>query len=107
MNVVAKQAFRMFLGVFADVTNWDAQQQCCSLVLKDNPLSDFVVLPAQLRQDLWYSNVIVGVIRGALEMINLKTKVYFLKDTLRGDEQCEIRVELQEVLTDKYEDDSD
>ena len=107
MNVLAKQAFRMFLGVYADVTSWDAQHQSCSLILKDNPLSDFVVLPAQLRQDLWYSNVLVGIIRGALEMINLKTKAYFVKDTLRGDPECEIRVELQEVLTDKYEDDSD
>ena len=75
--------------------------------MKDNPLSEFVVLPAQLRQELWYSNVLVGVIRGALEMINLKTKVTFLKDMLRGDPECEIRVELQEVLTDKYEEDSD
>ena len=57
------------------------------------------MLPAQLRQELWYSNVLVGVIRGALEMINLKTKVTFLKDMLRGDPECEIRVELQEVLT--------
>ena len=94
MNVLAKQAFRMFLGVYADVTNWDSQYQSCSLILKDNPLCDFVVLPSQLRQDLWYSNVLVGIIRGALEMINLKTKCYFIKDTLRGDQECEIRVEL-------------
>ena len=40
-------------------------------------------------------------------MINLKTKAYFVKDMLRGDAVCEIRVELQEVLTDKYEEDSD
>ena len=47
--------------------------------------------------------MLVGVIRGALEMINLKTKAYFVKDTLRGDPECEIRVELQDVMTDKYE----
>ena len=62
--------------------------------MRENPLSDFVVLPNNLKNELWYSNVIVGIIRGALEMINLKTKVYFVKDTLRGDEHCEIRVEL-------------
>ena len=45
MDVLAKQAFKMFLGVYADVGNWDAQGQSCSLILKDNPLSDFVVLP--------------------------------------------------------------
>ena len=70
MDVIAKQALRMFLGVFADVVNWDAQYQACSLVLKDNPLSDFVVLPPELRNELWYSNVLTGIIRGALEMIN-------------------------------------
>ena len=75
--------------------------------MRENPLSDFVVLPNNLKNELWYSNVIAGIIRGALEMINLKVKVYFVKDTLRGDGEIEIRVELLEVLTDKYEDDED
>ena len=74
MEVVAKQAFKMFLGVYADVTNWDQQGQKCSLILRDNPLSDFVVLPANIRNELWYSNVLTGIIRGALEMINLKVR---------------------------------
>ena len=107
MDVVAKQAFKMFLGVYADVTNWDAQGQSCSLILRDNPLNDFVVLPPQIRNELWYSNVLCGIIRGALEMINLKVKATFVKDTLRGDGELEIAVELIEVLTDRYEDDDD
>ena len=97
----------MFLGVYADVNNWDAQHQACSLVLKDNPLSDFVVLPPQLRNELWYSNVLTGIIRGALEMINLKVRATFERDTLRGDTDIKIRVELLEVLTDRYEDEDD
>ena len=40
-------------------------------------------------------------------MINLKVKAYFVKDILRGDNEIEIRVELLEVLNDKYEDDED
>lgn len=107
MDIIAKQAFRMFLGVFADVQNWDAQYQSCSLVLKDNPLSDFVILPPQLRNELWYSNVLTGIIRGALEMINLKVRATFIHDTLRGDSEIVIRVELLEVLTDRYEDEDD
>jgi len=107
MEVVAKQAFRMFLGVYADVTNWDDQMQSCSLILKDNPLSDFVVLPPLLRNELWYSNVLTGIIRGALEMINLKVRATFQRDTLRGDPEIEIRVELLEVMTDRYEDDDE
>ena len=75
--------------------------------MRENPLSDFVVLPNNLKNELWYSNVLVGIIRGALEMINLKVKAFFVKDTLRGDDDIEIRVELLEVLKDKYEDDED
>ena len=108
MEVLAKQAFKMFLGVYADVS-WDqnGQGQSCSLILRDNPLSDFVVLPPQIRNELWYSNVLTGIIRGALEMINLKVRATFVKDTLRGDNEIEIVVELLEVMTDKYEDDDD
>ena len=40
-------------------------------------------------------------------MINLKVRATFLKDTLRGDSEIEIQVELLEILTDKYEDDDD
>ena len=107
MDVLAKQAFKMFLGVYADVTKWDAQFQQCSLILKDNPLNDFVVLPANIRNELWYSNVLTGIIRGALEMINLKVRVTFVRDTLRGDSEIEMSVQLIEVLTDRYEDDDD
>ena len=107
MDVLAKQAFKMFLGVYADVTNWDSQGQQCSLILKDNPLNDFVVLPPQLRNELWYSNVLTGIIRGALEMINLKVRATFVRDTLRGDTDIEITVELLEVMTDRYDDDDD
>lgn len=38
-------------------------------------------------------------------MINMKVACYFRKDTLKGHETNEIRVELKEILKDKYEDD--
>ena len=75
--------------------------------MNDNPLNDFVVLPPQLRNELWYSNVLTGIIRGALEMINLKVRATFIRDTLRGDNEIEIQVELIEVMTDRYDDDDD
>lgn len=37
-------------------------------ILEDNPLTDFVELPEQLA-GLKYSNLLCGVIRGALEMV--------------------------------------
>ena len=94
----------MFLGITAEVANFDPDGKSFSLILPENPLSDFVVLPIQY-QKLWYSNVLCGVIRGALDMINMKVNVYFKRDTLRGQELNEIRVELKEIVKDRYEDD--
>ncbi|PNX97303.1 trafficking protein particle complex subunit 3-like protein, partial [Trifolium pratense] len=59
--------FKMFLGVTASVTNWDAEGTTCSIVLEDNPLVDFVELPDNY-QGLYYCNILSGVIRGALDM---------------------------------------
>lgn len=61
--------FKMFLGVTASVTNWDAEGTCCNIVLEDNPLVDFVELP-DTCQGLYYCNILSGVIRGALEMVS-------------------------------------
>ncbi len=59
------------------------------------------MLPTKLSSKLWYTNIICGIIRGALEMINVKVKAYFIKDILRGDSETEIRVELIEIVKDK------
>jgi hypothetical protein len=67
--------FKMFLGVTASVTNWDAEGTCCSIVLEDNPLVDFVELPDNY-QGLYYCNILSGVIRGALDMVSF----YFLSN---------------------------
>lgn len=41
-----------------------------SLVLDENPLAEFVELPDEaLEHGLWFSNVLCGVLRGALEMV--------------------------------------
>jgi hypothetical protein len=41
-----------------------------SLVLEENPLIDFVELPDDCK-GLHYCNVLCGVIRGALEMVQM------------------------------------
>jgi hypothetical protein len=50
-EVIAKQAFKMFLGASCDVSavphseDDPEQLQQFSLILRENPLADFVVLP--------------------------------------------------------------
>ena len=38
-------------------------------------------------------------------MMNMKVNVYFKKDILKGHDCNEIRVELKEIVKDRYEDD--
>ena len=85
MDVLSKKALKMFLGATADCTNWESDGKQCSLIFKDNPLADFVMLPSGYANTLWYSNILCGLIRGSLEMVNIKVKATFLKDVLRGD----------------------
>ncbi|KAJ0079923.1 hypothetical protein Patl1_22905 [Pistacia atlantica] len=93
--------FKMFLGVTASVTNWDADGTCCSIVLEDNPLVDFVELP-DTCQGLYYCNILSGVIRGALEMVSLKTEVTWIRDVLRGDDAYELQVKLVKQVPEEY-----
>ena len=101
-DVIAKVAFKMFLGVGVDVANWNADKTACSLLLYDNPLNDFVEIPP--NTNLLYSNILCGVIRGALEMIMMKVDAFFVRDVLRGDDVNEIRVELKERMVSEMDD---
>ncbi|KAL8449452.1 hypothetical protein Emed_003103 [Eimeria media] len=105
-EVIAKLGLRMFLGVSAEVTNWDVQERSCSLVLSENPLADFVELPPSLA-NLNYCNLICGVIRGALEQLRMRVACYFVKDMLKGDDVYEIKLELKELMKEEFEDDED
>ncbi|KAJ8601396.1 hypothetical protein CTAYLR_005009 [Chrysophaeum taylorii] len=98
-DVIAKVAFKMFLGVSVEVASWNDEKTSCSLLVYDNPLTDFVELPPNIN--LYYSNVLCGVIRGALEMVQLRVECYFVRDTLRGDDVNEIRLELKEHIKDE------
>lgn len=92
-----------------------------SLIFTENPLNDFVELPDKYKRSegdtpssekekieqgdvgkknahLFYSNIFCGVIRGALEVIQMKCDCEFVKDQLLGDEVNEIKVTLKEFL---------
>lgn len=70
-DTIAKMGFKMFLNITPQVTNWSASGDAFSLILDPNPLTEFVELPDD-KHKLNYSNMLCGVIRGALEMVSAK-----------------------------------
>ena len=65
--------FKIFLNITPTVTNWTADNKQFSLIFEENPLADFVELPddGRAQDELWYSNILCGILRGALEMVRI------------------------------------
>ncbi|KAA0171225.1 hypothetical protein FNF27_06344 [Cafeteria roenbergensis] len=120
MTVIAKNAFPTYLGVAADpefsftrapaaggtaATECSApaeggrELECCTLTMEDNPLARWVELP-EGAEDLRFSNLLCGVIQGAMAAIMYKVEATFSEDTLRGDARNRIKVVLSQVLKD-------
>lgn len=81
-------------GVTPTVSGWSASGDEFSLVFDTNPLTEFVELPVgdPDLQNLRYSQVLCGAIRGAMEMVHLEVQAAFVQDQLKGDPVTEIRV---------------
>ena len=60
----------MFLGFSPVITNWSAASDEFSLILDNNPMAEFAELP-EGHEGLLFSNILCGVLRGALEMVRL------------------------------------
>ena len=103
-EVIAKVGFKMFLGVTAEVVGATASE--FSLQLTENPLAEFVELPEQYSS-LAYSNMLCGVLRGALEMVQMRVECTLTKDTLWGDDVTELKVVLKEMMEEEYVDEDD
>lgn len=61
----------MFLGISPVVTNWSAASDEFSLILDNNPMAEFAELP-EGHEGLLFSNILCGVLRGALEMVRVQ-----------------------------------
>ena len=93
-----KLAIRYYLNVNASFSTYSNDEYIISF--SDNPLNDLVELPEKYK-GLNYSNILCGVIRGALESINIKVECYYEKDTLKGNDTNEIKVKFIEVIEEK------
>uniref|UniRef100_A0A131XJJ7 Trafficking protein particle complex subunit n=1 Tax=Hyalomma excavatum TaxID=257692 RepID=A0A131XJJ7_9ACAR len=94
-----QMAFKMYLGISPSITNWSPAGDEFSLILETNPLTEFVELP-ESHVNLKYSNIIPGVIRGALEMVQTEVVACFVHDQLKGDSTSELRVKFVRRLED-------
>lgn len=92
-DVIAKVAFKMYLGVTARVTFWTLAGDDCSIFLEKNPLMDYAEVPNK-HSSLLYSNMICGILRGALKMVRLQVDVQLLQDTGKDNKITEIRMRL-------------
>jgi hypothetical protein len=71
-------AFKTFLNITPNLsfpppppTTPNAAPQEFILTFEENPLAEFAELPPDAREGgLWFSNVLCGVVRGALEMVS-------------------------------------
>lgn len=103
-----KLAFRTFLNVNVEVSEWSGDMKSCSIVMKRNPLEDFVELPPSCAE-LSYSGVICGAIVSALHAVNLDVDCVVQSDKLRGADCTSLRISLKQMLKDElpeaYKDD--
>ena len=99
---LVRTALRMFLGITVDVPQ--KTDTAYTLQFADNPLALFVELPDTFSSELEYSQLLAGMVRGMLEMLQFEVSSKITNSVLRGGDTNEIRVELKQVLQADFAD---
>ena len=108
VRIIAKEAFKYYLNIDAQYEslnnkdNTGESTQEYRIIFIDNPLNDFVELPEKY-QNLWYSNILCGIIRGAYETLNIKVECRYNQDTLKKHDKNEIIIKLIEIIEEKLQ----
>lgn len=92
-------AFKLFLNISPTVASWSPTSDEFSLIFDTNPVAEFVELPDNCY-NLRYANILAGAIRGALEMVHIEVRCWFVQDTLKGDNVTELRVKFVRKIED-------
>lgn len=102
-DAVSRVGFKMFLNIVPQIGGWSPDNKQFSIFIAPgaNPLAEHVEIYDESMRELWYSNILAGVIRGALEMVQLSCEAEFVTDALHGAPQTELRVKLIRLLDDE------
>ncbi|KAI9848292.1 MAG: transport protein particle 22 kDa subunit [Sclerophora amabilis] len=102
-EMISKVGFKIFLNITPTITNWTSDNKQFSLIFEENPLADFVELPddGRAQDELWYSSILCGILRGALEMVQMQVDAHFVSDVLRGNDTTEMRISLIRLIDDE------
>ncbi|XBW36656.1 hypothetical protein QEN19_002230 [Hanseniaspora menglaensis] len=93
-NTLSLVAFKLYLNCVPKFL-FDEEEKIIKLRFDNdiNIFSKFVELPDEYKNKrLYYSNIIAGIIEGALSGIALKSDVIYFSDTLLGDPFSEIHI---------------
>ena len=104
MEKLIIQLSQYYLGIVG--TYNQVSEKEFHLIFSDNPISLYVELPESLN-DLCYSNIICGMLRGMLEISGFEIQCEFVKDKMKGDDVNDLKITLVKYIEERFVDDEE